>query len=171
MKRENIIIVDENDKIIGYKERETLNQSDIYRVSALWIQNSKGDILLAQRKLNKKNDPGKWGPAVAGTNDKGDSYKSNIVKEAEEEIGLKNHHFQEFDKIRYSGKHNYFCQWFKLVIDKKLDEFIIQENEVEQIKWFKKDELLKELKNNPDNFLKSTKDYVRLFDTVLARNS
>lgn len=158
-----IIVVDENDKIIGYKERGTLNQSDIYRVSALWIQDSKGAILLARRKLNKKNDPGKWGPAVAGTNNKGESYESNIIKEAEEEIGLRNHHFQKFDKIRYSGKHNYFCQWFGLVIDKKLEEFTIQKSEVEQIKWFKKDKLLKELDGSPNNFLKSIKDYIDLF--------
>jgi len=165
MHKEKIIIVDENDKIIGYKERETLNQSDIYRVSALWIQSSKGDILLARRKLNKKNDPGKWGPAVAGTNDKGESYESNIVKEAEEEIGLRDHRFQKFDKIRYSGKHNYFCQWFRLIIDKKLEEFVIQKNEVEEIKWFKKDKLLKKLENNPSNFLKSMKDYINLFNS------
>jgi len=163
MHEEKIIVVDENDKIIGYKERRTLNQSDIYRVSALWIQDSKGAILLARRKLNKKNDPGKWGPAVAGTNNKGESYESNIIKEAEEEIGLRNHHFQKFDKIRYSGKHNYFCQWFGLVIDKKLEEFTIQKSEVEQIKWFKKDKLLKELDGSPNNFLKSIKDYIDLF--------
>lgn len=64
-----IIIVNENDEIIGHKARGTLEQLDIYRVSALWIKNSQGDILLAQRKFTKKHDPGKWGPAVAGTND------------------------------------------------------------------------------------------------------
>jgi len=164
MQKEKLIIVDKNDKIIGYKERGTLDQSDIYRVSALWIQDSKGNILLAQRKFDKKNDPGKWGPAVAGTNDKGESYESNIIKEVKEEIGLKNHYFQKFDKIRYSGKHNYFCQWFGLIIDKELEEFIIQKNEVEQIKWFKKDELLKKIEDNPSNFLKSIKDYIDLFN-------
>ena len=54
MSKAKIVIVNENDEIIGSKERGTLNQSDIYRVSALWIQNSKGEILLAQRSFNKK---------------------------------------------------------------------------------------------------------------------
>ena len=71
-----IILVNENDEIIGYKERGTLDKEDIYRVSALWIQNSKGEILLAQRSFNKNNNPRKWGPAVAGTNDEGESYES-----------------------------------------------------------------------------------------------
>lgn len=48
------IIVDENDQIIGHKFREEIVQTDIYRVAALWITNSKGDILLARRALSKK---------------------------------------------------------------------------------------------------------------------
>ena len=103
------IIVNENDEIIGYKGKGTLEKSDIYRVSALWIQNSKGDILLAQRKLTKKHSPGKWGPAVAGTNDEGESYESNIIKETEEEIGLKGYGFKKRDKFRRSEKNNFFC--------------------------------------------------------------
>ena len=104
----------------------------------------------------------KWGPAVAGTNDKGESYESNIIKEAEEEIGLKGHSFQKSKKVRYNGKHNFFCQWFTFTFDKKPDKFKIQEDEVEQIKWFKKEELLKEIEQNPDDFLDLIKDCIDL---------
>ena len=58
MEKAKIIIVDENDNIIGYKERGTIEQSDIDRVSALWITNSKGEFLLARRAYTKKNNPG-----------------------------------------------------------------------------------------------------------------
>jgi len=86
-----IIIVDENDNPIGLKERGTLDyDKDIYRVSALWITNSKGQILIARRALTKKQNPGKWGPGVAGTIDEGETYDSNIIKEAKEELGLQN---------------------------------------------------------------------------------
>jgi len=169
MNKTKIIIVNENDQIIGYKKRGTLNQSDIYRVSALWIQNSKGDILLTQRKFTKKNDPGKWQPAVAGTNEKGESYKSNIIKETEEEIGLKNHLFRKAKKTRYSGEYNFFGQWFVLITDKKLEEFTIQEAEIEEIKWFKKEELLNKLKENPDKFVSSVKDGINLFYNPLCQ--
>ena len=57
MGKAKIIIVNGEDKIIGYKKRGTLDLSDIYRVSALWIQNSKGEILLAQRSFDKKTIP------------------------------------------------------------------------------------------------------------------
>ena len=32
--------------------------------------------------------PEVWGPAVSGTNEEGETYDSNIIKEAQEEIGL-----------------------------------------------------------------------------------
>ena len=57
-----IPIVDENDKLIEYKERDTLDHTkDVYRVSALWIINSKGDVLLAKRVATKTQDPNRWG--------------------------------------------------------------------------------------------------------------
>lgn len=51
--KQKIIIVNENDEIIGHKKREEIRQEDIYRVSALWLTNSKNEILLARRGLNK----------------------------------------------------------------------------------------------------------------------
>ena len=43
-------------------------------------------------------------------------------------------------------------------------EFTIQEEEVEQIKWFTKDELLTKYNSNPEIFIKSMKNYIYLFD-------
>jgi len=65
MKEELSIIVNEQDEIIGYKPRREITPEDIYRVSALWIENSKWEILLAQRGFMKTNGPGKWWAAVA----------------------------------------------------------------------------------------------------------
>ncbi len=46
-----------------------------------------------------------------------------------------------------------------MIVDKELDDFTIQKDEVEEIKWFDKDEFLKELKNNPENFVDGFKDF------------
>ena len=61
---EQIIIVNDLDKVIGYKERDKMTSKDIYRVSVLWIINSKGEILLAKRALTKKSDPENGGQAL-----------------------------------------------------------------------------------------------------------
>ncbi len=154
MTSQRIVVVNDQDEIIGHIERGTLKREDIYRVSALWITNSSGDILLAQRHHTKKNHPSKWGPAVAGTIDKGETYDENIVKEAEEEIGLKKIQPEKKQKIRVTGERNHFTQYYKLTIDKPADDFVTQEDEVEQVKWFTRKELERELRENPDDYLR-----------------
>lgn len=154
-----IIVVDENDNVIGSGIRgNNFDYSQFYRVSALWITNSKGEILLAQRALNKKHHPGKWGPAVAGTNDIGESYESNIIKEAQEEIGLTNIKPKKYLKKKIIGQYNHFTQWFTLVVENKIEEFTIQQEEVAQIKWFSSKELLKQIEEHPELFLDSFKE-------------
>jgi len=88
--KQKIIIVNENDNIIWYKKRWTLLSSDIYRVSALLIKNSKWEFLLAQRKFTKKNNPWEWYFSVAWTVDKWETYDINMSKEIEEEIWIFN---------------------------------------------------------------------------------
>jgi isopentenyldiphosphate isomerase/mannose-6-phosphate isomerase-like protein (cupin superfamily) len=151
-----IVVVNDQDEVIGYKKRGTLNQEDIYRVSALWVTNPNGDILLAQRHHTKKHHPNLWGPAVAGTIDEGETYDENIVKEAEEEIGLKNIQPKKSQKIRATGEHNHFTQWYTLTCDKSADDFVIQEDEVEQVKWFTRAELARELQEHPEKYLLGT---------------
>lgn len=158
-----IAIVDEEDTLLGYKERGTETLEDIYRVSALWVTNSKKEILLAKRALTKVKNPGVWGPAVAGTVEEGEDYLINIVKEALEEIGLKNIVPSVAPKKRVKSKYNYFCQWYFLVVDKELNEFVIDEREVTEIRWFTEDDLRKEIESNPDNFLGSVPDCVDSF--------
>ncbi len=167
-KEPKIVIVDQNDNVIGYKYRKSLvNEKDIYRVTALWLTNSQGEILFAQRSFDKNNDPGKWGPAVAGTVDEGESYEDNIYKEAEEELGIRDIKFELGPKTstlkRPGVKHLHFTQWFTVNIDRDIKDFKIQEDEVEKIKWFSEDEILKILKEDPKFFLSGVKHWIKLF--------
>jgi len=156
-------VVDGDDKIIGYKQREDIDYArDIYRIGALWLTNSKGQILIAQRKLNKDKDPGKWGPAAAGTLEKGETYKSNIYKEAEEEIGLSGVKFKLGPKQYFHSPRAAHCQWFLATIDKKQDEFKLQEDEVERIDWVSREWLEEDLIKSPDKYVPSMPDILKL---------
>jgi isopentenyldiphosphate isomerase len=152
---EKVIIVNEDNEIIGTKVRNEITKNDIYRVSALWLENNKGETLIAQRSFKKKNNPGVWGPAVAGTNEEGETFESNIYKEAEEEIGLTGETFDKRDLRRVSLDHNYFGQWFFLKKDISIDQLKIQKSEVEQLKWINIDELMEDYKTNPKNYIAS----------------
>lgn len=160
---EKQIVVNEKDEIIGYKERGTLAPEDIYRVSALWIENSKGEILLARRAHTKKKDPGKWGPAVAGTVEEGETYESNIIKEAEEELGLINISPQQGLKKRIKNPHNYIVKLFLLKLDKEIEEFKINKKEVAEIKWFTKQEILTLIGNKSPELINSLRHIANEF--------
>ena len=154
-----IIIVDDNDDIVGYKERGALSQKDIYRVAALWIINNNGEILLARRAYSKKKDPGMWGPAVAGTIEEGETYESNIVKEAKEELGLTNlDKLNKGEKRRVKTPHNHFTQWFILRVEKPT--FEIDKEEVAEIKWFTKKELIELIRDYPKEVVNSMKNHL-----------
>jgi len=148
-----IPIVNEQDEVIGYKDRYDRNLVDITRTTGLWVTDEQGNILLAQRALDKKHSPGLWGPAVAGTVEEGETYESNIIKEADEELGLKNIKPILGTKFLRETSHKYFSQWFTLIIPR--DTILkVEVREVAQIKWFTKDELDNVLKENPEMFLR-----------------
>jgi isopentenyldiphosphate isomerase len=147
---EKTIVVNENDEEIGTILRKNISNKQIYRISSLWITNSKNEILLAKRAFTKKSNPGKWGPAVAGTNEEGETYESNIYKEASEEIGLTGVKFtKSFKQARIDKKYaaRYFNQWFKITLDKDVSEFRLLKDEVAEIRWFTKNELFEMDKN------------------------
>ncbi len=148
-----IPIVDENDNVIEYRERENRDVNAIYRVSSLWVTDTDGKILLARRGFNESHDPGKWGPAVAGTVEEGETYEENILKEAEEELGLQNIKPSIGIKKRRKTKWNYFSQEFLLTLPAGFNDFKIAEDEVAEVKWFSEKELQEKLKETPDDFL------------------
>ena len=156
---ERIQIVDENDNLIGHKIRQEMNyDKDIYRSSALWLTNSKGEVLLAQRSLDKDKDPGLWGPSVAGTVDEGETYDENIYKEAEEEIGLSGYKFKKLKKEYLPKPRMQFCQWYSAVVDKPLEYFTLQEDEVEKLAWVSLNDLIKDVSDNPNKYVQSMKE-------------
>ena len=160
-----IPIVNEKDEIIGYKEREKLDSEDICRASSLWITDKNGDILLVQRAFSKKTNPGMWGPAVSGIVEEDETYESNIIKEAEEEIGLLGLKSVLGPKHRVSSSHEYFCQWYTAIVDRNYP-FIKQDEEVEEIRWFTKDEILKFVEEKPRMFSDNFKNTLEFFQNA-----
>ena len=155
--KEKVIVVDKNNNIIGAKYRSELDEKkDIIRVSGIWIENEKGEILLAQRSFHKKHDAGKWGPAAAGTNDEGETYLSNILKEVKEEIGisLSEHQIEFLGTYFEETSHKYFVGLFYAKINSQT-KFKLQKEEVEAVKWISWSDLEKDILKNSDRYLLS----------------
>lgn len=150
-----IPIVNEKDDIICHKDRSEIDYSnDIFRTASIWIVNNKGEVLLAQRKFDKAVDPGKWGEAVGGTVEGNDSYYDTVIREAEEELGLKNITIKEGPKQFLQTKtYSCYVQWYIANIDYKISDFVIQEEEIEQIAWIPVKQLENDLINNPEKYV------------------
>jgi isopentenyldiphosphate isomerase len=162
-----IPIVNLDDEIIVHKDRSEIDYDhDIFRTASLWVVNSNGDVLLAQRKFNKKVDPGKWAEAVGGTVENDDSYLDTIVREAEEELGLKGIDVKIGPKQFITTPCQYFVQWYTTCLDKNISEFKIQKEEVEQIAWTPIGQLNDELKTNPDKYIEAMPEIVKILSIL-----
>jgi isopentenyldiphosphate isomerase len=159
-----IPIVNDTDQLLGYKEREEVDFSkDIFRTASLWITNSKGEILLAQRKQDKKVDPGKWAEAVGGTVEGEDSYLETVIREAEEELGLRGITITKGPKQFITTPCFYFVQWYEAVVDLPAEAFTIQPEEVEGVAWIERQALEKELQDIPDKYIDAMPEILALF--------
>ena len=164
---EQIIIVDENDKIIGHKERTTEGPEDIYRVSALMVVNSKNQILLAQRGLYKSHNPGEWSASAAGTVEEGETYLENMIKETREELGIdlnsySKEEFAEIEKLRINGRYNFFCQWYLLKADIEVMNIIFPKSETEAVAWFDINYLEQDLQSCSKKYSKGLSQYLEM---------
>ncbi|MFH1405111.1 MAG: NUDIX hydrolase [Patescibacteria group bacterium] len=156
-----ISVVNNQDEIIGYKMRDELGTGDIHRVTALWVTDCNGNVLLGKRSANKRFAPCRWAPPVAGTVEEGETYDSNIVKEAEEELGIKEVEFKKFRKhfSPSSDGHPHFTQWYNYEINKPVEDIWFCD-EHDEIKWFAPDELRVLIKKDPDMFVWGVKKFM-----------
>lgn len=164
-----IPIVDQTDTVIGAKKRSALDYSnDIFRTASLWITDGHGNVLIAQRKLDKKVDPGKWGEAVGGTVEGDDTYEDTVRREAAEELGIYDLELHAGPKQFIDSYAKYFVQWYYATLDMPLRDFVIQPEEVEAIAWIPVAQLKEELRSGSHNYIPAMNDIVELHDTPYA---
>lgn len=158
-----IPIVNENDEVIGRKERANINYAtDIFRTASVWITNDKGDVLLAQRTFDKKVDPGLWAEAVGGTVEGNDSYEQTALRETEEELGIKDIRLTLGPKQLITTPCRYFVQWYVAQINEPISYFTIQPQEVRAIAWVPRAQLEQELRASKNKYIAALPQIVNL---------
>lgn len=87
---EMFVVVDEHDKILGYRTRYECHHDKnlIHRVAGVIIFNDKDEILLQKRSLTKDTDPGSYTISTCGHVARGETYKQAAKRELLEEIGI-----------------------------------------------------------------------------------
>ena len=161
-------IYDENNIDLNYaEERRIVHEKGLYhREVCIFILNHNNELLIQKRSAMKKNKPNIWG-LCAGHIDVGETEVQAALRELNEELGLKNikqddlilfniEKKTEIDPIK-NIRNNYFNYCYILKIDLKEDEFIIQKEELSEVKYIAFDKLLEISTTNPEKYKKSLK--------------
>lgn len=128
-----------------------------HKAVAVFVVNSKGQVLLQKRSAKKKMWPNMWDITAGGHVDSGEFGFESIIREIKEELGI------DIDKkdITFIGSslssnkkgdviNNHLNEYY--IVSKDVDEtkLILQEDEVSEVKWMDKDEIVKRVLNKYD---------------------
>lgn len=150
----SIAVVDENDNILRFKDREDRNPNDRIRISVLWLLNSKNEALISQRALTKANSPGKWTASVSGTVEDNETYLETMIRETQEELGINIEEREVLWSVKKSidRYRKYFGTVFFVKRDLEISKFKLQKEEVEQVRWISVNEVSEWYKQKPRDF-------------------
>lgn len=128
-----------------------------HRAVYAFIIDDEGNVLLQKRSANKKLWPNLWDVTVGGHVDSGEFGRQALVREVKEELGIA----IDDDDIKYLvgstsinekgdiiNKHYNECYLITKNVD--VSKIKLQEEEVSEVKYFSKKELLERIANNFD---------------------
>lgn len=154
-------ILDEDGNITGktmIKSDPRLWEKGIYHQGAdVWIINSKNEILIQKRAPQKKLEPNVWA-MTGGSVIKGETPLETLKRETMEELGV------ELDilnavKIHHYKTGNVWLDEFLVKQDINLEDIVMYEEEVSDVKFVTFDEVEKIYQSN--NFIMNRWEFVK----------
>jgi 8-oxo-dGTP diphosphatase len=109
----------------------------------VWIENSKGELLI-QKRTESKN--GMYG-TTGGHPKSGESSCEGLLTEIKEELGLDLSDY-DFELITTMKSHRRFLDIYYVKADIDIKECILQDDEVESVKWMNGEEIHKLIDDN-----------------------
>ncbi len=152
-KDEDVDIVDENLNILYSTAKTKAHASGLLHKTVIGgVFNSNGEIMLVSQ-LGHRQDPGQFVSPVGGHVMAGESDDEALIREALEEIGTESIKFSLkgkaiFNRFVLNRQENHYF----IVYEIFMDENPVLGDEAESFKWFNRDELKEEIKNNPQKF-------------------
>ena len=136
-----------------------------HRSAYAFIINSQNEVLLQIRSHLKKVEPNTIDISVGGHVLAGEFGVNALIREVKEELGIEIDE-KSFKYLTCSISENIekdkniinrqFNEYFVIYKDAEIDKLKIQPEEVEEVKYFKKDEILDKIRNHPEEMC--TKD-------------
>lgn len=153
--KEIIICVDTNDNEIGYIEKMDAHVKGIlHRALSIFIFNDKNEVLLQKRYSGKYHSPSLWTNTCCTHPNKNENTIAAANRRLEEEMGFSCSLTEVFSFL-------YYVEFDNNLIEHEFDHVFfgryngnikINPLEVEDYKWISLDEILADLKCNPNNY-------------------
>ena len=164
--KEYLDIFDENNKSLNEKkERKVVHEKGLWhREVSVWIINENKELLIQKRAATKKLAPNKWS-LCAGHIISGETIIEAAIRETEEEVGIKNLSPADFilfdikktSNITEDVKNNNYKYCYILITNYKESDFVIQKEELSEVKYISLDKLKNISKEEADNYTGSLK--------------
>lgn len=120
-------------------EKCDLNENRV--VVHIVIFNSKNEMLIQRRQLTKSSFGGRWDISCGGCSTTGETSGETATREIKEELGLDIDLTTTRPHFTMNFEHG-FDDFYILNMDIDLKDITIQEEEVMDVKWASKDEIL-----------------------------
>ncbi len=153
---EKLILVDKNDQIIGYENKDVCHQGKglLHRAFSIFLFNSNGELLLQQRSQEKRLWGLFWSNTCCSHPRKGETYEQATQRRLQEELGLKAplhflYKFQYQAQFKDIGSENELCSVY---VGKTDEPPNINPTEIAAIKYISPDDLEKEMERQPEQF-------------------
>lgn len=144
---EFVEMFDNKRKALGkVTERYTHVEGEYSQGAHVWITNSKGELLIQKRTPTKKLYPNLWSITSGGT-DTGETTLETAFREVKEELGITLKPEELELMMSYKRNHD-FVDVYLARKDIKLEDIVMQEEEVAEVKWVKPEELEELIKEN-----------------------
>jgi isopentenyldiphosphate isomerase len=88
MSEEFFDVVNKRDEVIGRRTRREAHRLGLmHRAVHALVFNSRGEVFLQKRSMQKDRQPGLWDSSASGHVDSGEDYDRAVVRELQEELG------------------------------------------------------------------------------------
>ena len=155
MIEEKVILVNEKDEQIGLMPKlEAHQKALLHRAFSVFIFNDKNELMLQQRALDKYHSPGLWTNTCCSHPRPGESLEEATKRRILEEMGFSCEMKEVFSFI-YKAPFDHGLTEHELdhVFTGKYEgEPVLNPDEVEDWKWVEVNDLLSDVKENPDEY-------------------
>jgi isopentenyldiphosphate isomerase len=152
MEQEIFDVVNERDEVVGRAPRSEVHRLGLmHRATHVLVFNSRGEVFLQKRSLNKDCQPGLWDSSASGHLGAGEDYDACAARELGEELGWKAPEpLKRLFKLAASPQTGLEHVWVYRC--EAQGPFRLDPEEIERGGWFAPQEVTRWLAERPEEF-------------------